>query len=203
MIAIQNLVATYGGQRDNYYYYKSPETDAEVLAYYDEYDNSVILAFAGSDTALDWAYNSVLAPTYVDRHDVTVHWGFNAHRNSLLHKLYEWTFIRKARRIDLIGFSLGGATAILFAMDICQFNKPLTVTTIACPKVGFSDLTRRLANIPIVNYYYVNDPVHYIPCGYHLPGNGRNLGWKAVLCPHKLSHYTEDIIHYVSTLPKI
>ena len=195
-VAVNYVEEGYG----NYYYYRSPSTHAQVLAYYDDKTSITRLAFAGTNHILDWIYNLAIVPIHVPAYETYLHYGFNAHATSLLHKMYEWTFVRKSSRIELIGFSLGGATAAIMALYISGFRKPMSVITMGSPKYTMAQYK---LDIPIVNYYYTNDIIARIPCQYEFSGVNRNLGWKAVLNPHNVHQYVRDIIHYESTLPKI
>jgi hypothetical protein len=154
-------------------------TGARCGIYVDDKSNTVFVAFAGSMTKVDWLKINADVRA-VDMRDVCgevvgkVHGGFLAAwrgvRAAVLAKLQD-VILRRAgeTRVVMCGHSLGGATAMIAAVDVsCRLEerqqKNLTVVTFGAPRVGSNAFVSAFdAKIPVsVRVVTVFDPIPQI-----------------------------------------
>lgn len=136
--------------------YRTPDGDFRALAILDGPD--LVLAFRGTDNAENWLTDARCAPAKYKplrfSIAVDVHAGF----------LSAWLALRpwatdvstrypEARRIVLVGHSLGGAIATLAATDLWALAQvPLVCYSYGCPKVAFAsfrDLYQRAVSVTV------------------------------------------------------
>lgn len=165
-------------------------TGARCGVYVEASGERIYLAFAGSDSKVDWLRTNldVGRETYpfakectADHGTPAVHQGFLAAWKSIRDKVWGIVgdvMIRRggSGRLVLCGHSLGGALATIAALDIyCmiepRYQKTLSVITFGAPKVGTKEFQKAFdANIPkssrVVTIYdpvpkiVINDFVH-------------------------------------------
>ncbi len=170
----------------------------EMLCKHDEYTNTTIIGFGGTDEVQDWYTNLIVHP-YEDPLGFSVHTGFYDAFCLLAHKLYQYTFIRKSERLYVTGFSQGAALAQVALLYLSVFDIPTESYLAASPLVGDENFQDKISYVSkLKSYYFCNDIVHYLPFGfgYQHPENSINLGWNFSLNPHDLHKYKKAIIDY-------
>ena len=151
------------------------------------FEKSFVVAFRGSEETgvADWITNLKFIQTdypYVKSdEDVEVHWGFLEAYSSVREAVIQTIKNDDHTRVICTGHSLGGALAVLCALDV-QHNVPgkkVTVYTLGGPKVGNQAFTK-LYNKHVPNTFRLvngSDGVPKLPFGpYHHVGKLHSFG---------------------------
>lgn len=169
----------------------------EMLCKYDEFTNTTIIGFGGTDELRDWATNILFRP-YHHPQGYRLHRGFYFAFSRLSNKLFEYTFIRKSKRLYLTGFSQGGALAQICALQLRMFEIPIELYVMGSPLVGDKNFHSKIQAEVYKSYWFSNDPVHYLPFGfgYSHPENNIPLGCCHSLHSHDIYKYKKEILDY-------
>lgn len=130
----------------------SPRTDAECL--YQEFDDCVVLAFRGSKSAKDYLQDSKyeMYPRLMAGELVDVHDGFFEDFDSIITRIISWLSGRSMKPVFVTGHSLGGAEAILAALELeARCFRVIGVYTFGQPRVGaanFRDVYNSAQKVP-------------------------------------------------------
>lgn len=144
------------------------------------YKNQALLAFRGTAGMLDLVTDSHLSPK-LNQGSQLVHAGFQKTFDSLFEQVKTALALRESSidTIHIVGHSLGGAIATLYANWISQhLNMQVKLYTFGSPRVGMDGfsktLTRRLGADNIHRTYHRTDIIPMIPLWpyYHTPFNG-------------------------------
>ena len=118
---------------------KSEKSDTECFLR--KRKDLVIISFRGTDSATNWKYNLKFWKKAIPYDNfsskIRVHSGFLATYKSVREKIHE-KIPENSCKIIITGHSLGGAAAILCAVDL-QYNfkkKDIEVYVYGCPRVG-------------------------------------------------------------------
>jgi triacylglycerol lipase len=135
-------------------------------------DGTVVVAFRGSESIMDWFAVSLRWQTpflpLSNRTSAKVHTGFMLQYSTLSGDLmrYLMTIDCASKRIVVTGHSLGGALATMFATELSQHlpHTPVVCHAFACPRVGnlaFVEAIAQMKNLQITRINIEND---IIPC---------------------------------------
>jgi predicted lipase len=124
-----------------------------------EKDNELILCFRGTrlywrDILADILFKKSVIPYSGTNPKIKVHFGFLERYKSIRNKLYEFLLYNRAgeyNNINIIGHSLGGATATLCILDL-QYNSPIWDCSFY--KEGKSHLSSTIFGTPRVGNRY-------------------------------------------------
>lgn len=140
---------------------------------YDSVSNSIISTYRGSDNALNWIEDfDFIKVDYVREGctDCRVHQGFNADYNSLAGESVPYQQLLKEKypnaEIVIVGHSLGGAIAVISAVEQALIFGRVSLYTYGQPRVGNSEFAA-FQNLKItgdnLRAIYRNDPVPTLP----------------------------------------
>ena len=106
------------------------------------HDCNIVLAFAGSDDITDWLQNTQAWPSEVStRTGKEYHSGFKEYTDSLFGcvEFYREELQQKKHTLDyIVGHSLGGAAATIYAQESALGNARHGVVTFGAPKTNVS-----------------------------------------------------------------
>jgi hypothetical protein len=147
--------------------------ESRAVLGYDKSRNYIIVSFRGSSTLQNWIsdFNFPLVDyTRTGCSSCSVHTGFlNSYSSisssvlstlSLLHNKYPQS------TVAVTGHSLGGAQAVLGAIDVQQAGYTSHLYTYGCPRVGnqnFVNFFNSLINAANIRAVYLDDPVPNLP----------------------------------------
>lgn len=153
--------------------YQKVGKDVDFLVQEDIENKKIQLIFAESNSETDWKHNFQF-PIKLYKHQknrfwVASGWG-NAYKSASLEifkVLAEKINMHPYFEIEIMGFSFGGAMAVLAAEDVFfRLNIKSNLITFGCPKVLFGKKTKEYFNKccnSIKQYAHVNDIVTYCP----------------------------------------
>jgi len=128
-----------------------------------EADDSLVIAFRGTNDAIDVMADIWAIPWKPAKIGAWVHRGFWLY----LEPLVDWLDIEIHRYnlpVHLTGHSLGGAAACLFAAICeCRGLKVSSLTTFGAPRPGYESLARITSNIEGKRYVIDGDQVTSVP----------------------------------------
>lgn len=164
-------------------------------AYIAEYDDVIFVAFKGREADRWQEIKTDLHFWESEFHDCPVHTGFmNSLNHVKQHLMIDLAYFGPEKRIVYTGHSLGGALALLLALekeptDICTFGNPRVFKT---KDIGLSE------QVNIVRVRTENDFVPYLPpawLGYTHIGQevvleGRGPSWNS----HRLRSYLRGVL---------
>jgi len=175
---------------NNYLGFKDEESGAEGYLFTTK-DNTFVVVFAGSNEEEDWktnfTYKLQVIPYDNYKSSIRVHGGYiNAYKKvrGIIHDAY-----KNQKGVIVTGYSMGGALAVLCAVDI-QYNfnpSELFVFPGGAPKVfnkpGADSYNRRVPNT--FRFVYGNDIVPMLPpfCNWHHVGKEILIGPKRGILP--------------------
>lgn len=157
--------------KDSKYQKEGKDVDFTVIV--DTVDKKIRLIFAESNSDLDWKHNFQftikLYKHQKNRFYVANGWG-NAYTSAnleIIKKLTEKINTYPYFELEVLGFSFGGAMAVLAAEDIYyRLNIKSNLITFGCPKVLFGKKSKKYFESccnSIKQYAHVNDIVTYCP----------------------------------------
>lgn len=164
----------------------------------------LVIAFRGSQTALDWVSNLNTAME-AGPGGSTVHAGFNRIYASLQDELARQVDGSGAQAVHLVGHSLGGALATLAMADLglSQSKVACHLYTFGTPRIGGfgfnSKLRTLLTNDTVRRVYSVSDPVPMLPLmpfqHFMTGATGVNMGYAYITAK------AHDRINYRNQMP--
>jgi len=148
-------------------------------------DGVALLAFRGTDSAIDWLSNVSLHRC--QRWTGAAHGGFAHCWDAIAERVAEQLQAQPLAAITVTGHSLGGAVATVAALDLADLLPGVTIdlTTFGAPRCLDDRLLDRIAGCMEINATrYVNgpDPVTWLPPyagGYRHPGPATQLRLRA------------------------
>lgn len=129
------------------------------------------LYISGSDSVFDWAINLQCWP--VRHQGGYVHAGFLRQAKRMFSDLKKHVLGRQERVHTVVGYSLGGALAVLIAEKLTEVQ----VVTFACPNVGSMGWVDNYPH-PVTNIMLNPDPVTGLPPWFLKPGNSISIPCK-------------------------
>jgi predicted lipase len=151
-------------------FYHSTEVDSGGAAYVvlEHSSQDIVVAFRGSQSAQDYYHD------FNFKTSIPVFWNTTARVHSGFLKVYTQLrdelipIVQKAyqstyHRIRITGHSLGGALAILFAIDLKLLDIPTTVYTFGQPRLGNSELVNWSPTLSIHQIISDGDIVPTLP----------------------------------------
>jgi predicted lipase len=170
----------------NFNYFEDKDMDIELMTC--KKSKTLYIVFRGSDSNANWFYNFLFFPKRIKPYEnkstkITVHYGFylsyTTKAREFIHKIAV-----KEKNIVVLGYSLGGAMAMLCAVDL-QYNFKCNVEcyTFGSPRVGnkyfMESYNKRVPST--CNFKNGNDIVTHLPpllFGFKTTGKLIQLGEK-------------------------
>lgn len=145
--------------------FKNQATDTQGI-FGEVSGSSFLLAFRGSEETgtADWINDLKFMPTeypYVEgKADMMVHYGFMEAYKSVREAIIKAVKDSPMKKVVLVGHSLGGALAVLCALDMgCNLpQKSVQCVTFGCPKVGDPAFVKTYNEQVPTTYRFVNGP---------------------------------------------
>lgn len=154
-----------------------PQTDTH--GYLAEADDGILLAFRGSLSIPNWLVNlsfDRVPCSFGSRVAGTVHAGFARAWHEVRPQVLPWVLARPRGPLRITGHSLGGALALLAAMDLAALGLPVeTVHTFGAPRVGDAAFAS-FQPLPVERWVNAQDPVPLVPWSQTLLGGYQQLG---------------------------
>ena len=188
-------------------YAHSESSGAQAFVFFDR--ETQYICFLGSNSKIDFLNTNTRAQQVkVDLlisscHDkamthlehARVHQGFQDAYKSIRHKVQG--MIRPASKTVFVGHSLGGALAVMAAMETCA-HRP-RVITFGCPRIGNAAFNRLLEStgVDVLHLRTAFDPVPKVPL-YFPTTHGRDMVLDSTINPveaHFLSEYRARYTH--------
>lgn len=156
-------------------------------------DKRINIIFRGSDQFSDWFYNFFLLKKHINN-NIRVHSGFNKLlcKNNLysdiINEINQLKNKYTTYKINIVGHSLGGALATLFAYYLsCYITSNIYIFTFASPRVGNKYWAHTFNNKEnLIHYRFVNQKdiitavpyISYYHCGHYINiNNNRNINF--------------------------
>mmetsp|Transcript_3715 Transcript_3715/g.7957 ORF Transcript_3715/g.7957 Transcript_3715/m.7957 type:complete len:348 (-) Transcript_3715:1350-2393(-) len=153
--------------------FDNSQFDTRVVMGYDASRNWIIASFRGSSNVMNWISDANFPKSAYTRsgcNNCSVHTGFLNSYNSLFPDVKSYLPTLKAAypsaRIVVTGHSLGGAQAVLSAIDTQLEGNDVHLYTYGCPRVGetnFANYFNRVVSTTNIRAVYINDPVPNAP----------------------------------------
>mmetsp|Transcript_13921 Transcript_13921/g.26095 ORF Transcript_13921/g.26095 Transcript_13921/m.26095 type:complete len:393 (-) Transcript_13921:715-1893(-) len=147
--------------------------DTKVVMGYDAARNWIITSFRGSSNVMNWLSDFNFPKTAYSRpgcNGCSVHTGFLNSYTSLADDVKGYLPTLRSQypsaRIVVTGHSLGGAQAVLGAIDTQLDGNQVYLYTYGSPRVGetnFAGFLNRLVNATNIRAVFINDPVPNAP----------------------------------------
>jgi len=135
---------------------KISKDDIDSVRYYRiENDSIAVLVFRGTSNT----DNFITDMNGIDEEFLNL--GVHVHRGfySIAKKVDKKVTLDKKKKIYLVGHSLGGAIALLYAATLKEQNYDVNVYTFGMPPAADQKFVTRYKNIPHERYFHVFDPV--------------------------------------------
>lgn len=206
--------ATYGvSSYDDTYLYKAyldnnlPEKIIEIKKFnvfvrLHKFKDEVFISIRGTDEIKDW-FNNLKKWKTPFINNTKVHCGFLDHLNYVYDDIINE--IKKYKKINIIGHSLGGAISVLLGSKLCYLNNSIScnVVTYGSPRVGdkkFKELCNsQLTNFNCFRVYNKRDIVTKLPyIGFHHIGLKKKIKTKHV--PFYKIKKNHSMITYMKSL---
>jgi triacylglycerol lipase len=165
--------------------------------------NPPIVAFTGTRNLRDVVHNINIRPMEWPSHfrQAKVHGGFAIHTRQLIEEPKLQSFLQKYDDFILCGHSLGGAVAVLTAMEVVKkYGKRVTsVHTFGAPRIATSNFLDQYESCGLASvtwrYAFDNDPVSkYTPLYQHVGNLVRlNTNLTKGIEIHDLNNYARTI----------